>query len=79
MAALFGVEWLSLWNGSLHNSYRVCMRGSLPHCTCGRYGRGLPVPMPSIAPGTDLSSLVDFVVTVTGLSSVIAGLFALKT
>jgi hypothetical protein len=44
--------------------------------TGGRYGRGLPVPVSAIAPGTDFLTLVDFDASMTRLSSVIAGPFA---
>ena len=47
--------------------------------TGGRYGRGLPVPMPVKAPGTASSSVVNFAMLLTRFSSVIAGPFVIMT
>jgi hypothetical protein len=47
--------------------------------TGGQYGRGFPVPVSSIPFGTDFDLLVDFDALVTRFSSVIAGLFSIKS
>ena len=49
------------------------------HGTGAWYGRGLPVPMPVIAPGTAFPSVINFAMLLTRFSSVIAGPFAIMT
>ena len=53
------------------------LRKAAAHGTGGRYGRGLPVPMPVKASGTASSSLVNFAALMTRFSSVIAGPFVI--
>ena len=71
MAALFGDEWLSFQHRSLHDFIVFDLGNAAVHGTGGRYGRGLPVPVPVKAPGTAFPSVVNFAMFLTRFSSVI--------
>ena len=55
------------------------LRKAAAHGTGGRYGRGLPVPMPVKVHGTASSSVVNFAMLLTRFPSVIAGPFVIMT
>ena len=55
------------------------LRKAAAHGTGGRYGWGLPVPMPVKVPGTASSSVVNFAMLLTRFPSVITGPFVIMT
>ena len=55
------------------------LRKAAVHGTGGRYGRGLPVPMPVKVPGAASSSVVNFAMLLTRFPSVIAVPFVIMT
>ena len=55
------------------------LRKAAAHGTGGRYGWGLPVPMPVKVPGTASLSVVNFAMLLTWFPSVIAGPFVIMT
>ena len=69
MAALFGDEWLSggypFGVGSFTELIGFDLRKAAAHGTGGRYGRGLPVPVPVKAPGTAFPNVVNFSMLLT--------------